>query len=136
MSVVMEGRFLGGVATEMKHVPSSRLIETDPPVDNGGSGKSFSPTDLVGAALGACMMSILALRARKDSFSLEGMKVRVEKIMTKELPRRIDAFNVDLWLPSKLSSEQVQLCKHIAENCPVALSLKAEIKFPMTLHTV
>ena len=37
------------------HGPSRATLATDAPVDNMGKGESFSPTDLVGTALGTCM---------------------------------------------------------------------------------
>ena len=38
--------------------------------DNGGTGSSFSPTDLVATALGSCMMTIMAIAAERMSIDL------------------------------------------------------------------
>jgi len=133
MSVKIFGEYLGGVATRMRHGPSGREVETDPPVDNGGTGSAFSPTDLVATALGSCMMSVLALHARKAHLDLSGMKISVEKIMTASLPRKIAQLKVELQLPAGLTVEQRKTLREIAENCPVALSVADSIEIPLTL---
>jgi putative redox protein len=133
MGVMIYGEYLGGLAMQMKHQPSGCKVQTDPPVDNGGTGSAFSPTDLVATALGSCMMSVLALHARKSNWDLSGMKINVEKIMTTSLPRKIAQLKVELSLPSSLTVEQRDLAREIAENCPVALSIADTIEMPLTI---
>ena len=58
-----------GLKTELKHGPSGREWYTVPPKDNGGDGTSFSPTDLVGAALASCALSTMALQAGREGLS-------------------------------------------------------------------
>lgn len=65
----------------MMHEPSGARFSTDAPVDNNGKGESFSPTDLVGAALAGCMSTIMALVAARKGIKLEGMTVEVSKHM-------------------------------------------------------
>ena len=45
--------YLGELRTEAVHEQSGTKIITDAPLDNHGKGESFSPTDLVAAALGS-----------------------------------------------------------------------------------
>ena len=51
----------GGLHCSMVHEPSGATLSTDAPVDNNGKGESFSPTDLVGAALAGCMSTIMGI---------------------------------------------------------------------------
>src|SRR5262245_1956008 len=74
----------GGLRCELKHGPSAALLGTDAPVDNGGEGSAFSPTDLVGAALLSCALTTMALKAPKAGVPFHGATGRVEKIMTQE----------------------------------------------------
>ncbi len=43
----------GQLRCRAEHAPSHTTLITDAPVDNQGKGESFSPTDLVGVALGS-----------------------------------------------------------------------------------
>jgi len=56
MTVEITGEYLGGKKCRLTHGPSGSLLNTAAPVDNQGDGSSFSPTDLVAAALASGMM--------------------------------------------------------------------------------
>jgi hypothetical protein len=47
--------------TIAKHVASDAIIVTDAPVDNHGKGAAFSPTDLLSASLGSCMLTVMGI---------------------------------------------------------------------------
>jgi putative redox protein len=134
MGVLIQGKYNGGLEMVMTHGPSGNQVKTDPPVDNGGTGSAFSPTDLLATSLGACMMSVLALHAKKVGWNLMGMRVVVEKVMTASLPRKVHELKVDLTLPVALGSEDRRKAREIAENCPVALSLGEGVRVPLALH--
>ena len=77
MSVVITGSYIGQKKVELHHEPSGSIIVTEAPRDNGGEGKSFSPTDLVGAAFGSCVMTTIAIVAeRSGSRGSVDLKVR------------------------------------------------------------
>ena len=77
------------------HGPSGDSFATDAPVDNNGRGEAFSPTDLVGTSLGACMATVMGIVARQKEISLEGMKLSVRKHMSADSPRRISRLEVE-----------------------------------------
>ena len=128
MGVKISGTFKGGLAMAMTHDMSKTALMTDPPLDNGGEGKSFSPTDLVATALGACMMSVMAIHARKEHIDLKGMACSVEKYMSPDLPRRISGLDAVITMPKSLTPEQRKTLEHIGNTCPVIMSLHPEIK--------
>jgi putative redox protein len=121
-------RYEGQLRTQATHVASGTIIQTDAPVDNHGRGEAFSPTDLVGTALGTCILTTMAIVAERHSIDLVGSTVEVKKIMSQEPPRRIAQFDVDLTLPATLSEADRALLERVAHTCPVALSLNPEIR--------
>lgn len=60
----------GNLRCSATHLQSSTAIETDAPTDNRGKGERFSPTDLVCAALGTCMITTMAIRGGDKGISL------------------------------------------------------------------
>ena len=69
------GTYLGDLRVELRHEQSGATITTDAPVDNHGKGEAFSPTDMVGAALGACAMTIIGIYGKKHDVDVSGMIV-------------------------------------------------------------
>jgi putative redox protein len=125
--VLMTGVYQGEKHCELIHGPSGSRIETDAPKDNHGKGEKFSPTDLVGAALGSCIVTTMAILTEKEGIDLMGANFEVRKIMGSN-PRRISEFVISLNLPLKLSPEERTRLQAIAQNCPVQLSLHPELK--------
>jgi len=117
----------GGLRCRATHGPSGTTLITDAPVDNHGKGESFSPTDLVATALGACMMTIMGIVAERHAIDLVGMKAETVKEMSAELPRRISALRTRITLPLPADHPQRQLLEQAAHTCPVHKSLATEI---------
>jgi uncharacterized OsmC-like protein len=131
MAVTMTGTYVGGLKTEIEHGPSGTKLRTAAPVDNQGDGSSFSPTDLVGAALASCMLTTMAIVGTRHGIDLEGSTFRVEKHMRSD-PRRIDRLPVELHLPAALTAEQRTLMERTAHACPVHHSLLSDIDKSIT----
>ncbi len=127
MGVKITGAFVSGLTMRMTHEWSGNSLVTDPPLDNGGEGKSFSPTDLMATALGSCMMSVMAIFAKKHSINLSGMACEVEKHMSTDLPRRISRLDVVISLPRALRPEQRSALEQVGNTCPVIQSLNPAI---------
>lgn len=106
--------------------PSGVELITDAPRDNFGEGASFSPTDLMAGAVGACMMTIMGILAERSGIDLSGMRMRVEKQMQSE-PRRIRSLSLVLRLPQRLAPEQRQKLERAAQGCPALHSLHPEV---------
>jgi uncharacterized OsmC-like protein len=102
-------------------------------LDNNGDGSSFSPTDLVAAALGACMLTIVAMVAERDGISTEGLSFTVEKHMQSN-PRRIGSLPVHVHMPAGLTPAQRAKLERAALTCPVHHSLLPEIEKVITFH--
>lgn len=90
--------YKGELRTEAIHVKSENKIITDAPVDNHGKGEAFSPTDLVCAALGSCMLTVMGIEAGKEGIDMEGMQATVHKIMSSS-PRKITKIKIRISHP-------------------------------------
>jgi len=120
--------YLGDLRVSLKHNRSGNTIVTDAPVDNEGKGEAFSPTDLVCASLGSCMITILGIIAKRNNIVLEGLTANVSKTMNAE-PRRIKEIVVELNFPqANYTEKQKEIFKRAVNHCPVALSLHEEVK--------
>lgn len=124
----------GGLRCSAVHGPSSSQIFTDAPKDNHGKGEAFSPTDLVGVALGTCMLTTMAIVGERKGIDLRGVEVRVVKEMVADPTRRIGRLSVEFSLPAGLTSEQQQLLENAANSCPVHKALAASVDMPVTFR--
>lgn len=131
MSVGITGKYLGTKKVHLVHEPSGEVLVTEAPKDNGGEGKSFSPTDLVAAAYGSCVMTTIAIVAERSGLSVEGMHMRVEKQMQSE-PRRIGNVPLTVHMPKALSEQDRQKLERAGLACPVHKSLHPDVKAEIT----
>jgi putative redox protein len=124
--------YKGGLRTTATHLQSGTIIETDAPTDNQGKGERFSPTDLVVAALGTCMITTMAIKARTMDIELDGTRVDVTKIMVSD-PRRIGKIIAHVFFPPGLNLDEKQrdLLERTARTCPVERSLHPDIELDM-----
>jgi len=120
--------YRGDLRCEAVHGLSGQAIVTDAPVDNQGKGEAFSPTDLVAAALGTCIATIMGIAAQKAGIDLRGLGITVEKEMTSEGPRRIGRLSVRVAMPCDLEDGVRQKFEAIADLCPVRKSLSPDIE--------
>ena len=75
--VQIDAAYEGNLRCKAVHAESGVTVLTDAPKDNQGKGESFSPTDLVATALGTCMLTTMAIAARKMDVEFGGAAVRV-----------------------------------------------------------
>ena len=130
--VKIEIKHTGSLHSEALHTESGTRIHTDAPLDNGGKGESFSPTDLLATALGTCMTTTMDLYAKKNGFSIDGAKAVVLKHMVSQPSRRVGRLDVVVDMPLSSSHPEREALERVALNCPVAKSLSPEIQIPVS----
>lgn len=128
--------YLGELRTECIHLQSGTHMNTDAPTDNQGRGEAFSPTDLVANALGTCIITTMAIFARRDGIELKGSKLDVTKVMTSQPPRRIARIEVDLIVQTDRPLDEATRTRleAIAHTCPVAISLHPDIEQAVSIR--
>ena len=117
--------------TEAKHSISGSVICTDAPLDHDGEGKDFAPTDLLASSLGTCVITIMAIEAKRRGWDLGKVNIDVYKIMTSDGPRKIKTLVLEIFMPAELDSQMYKILQRIANDCPVKLNLEGsvDIKF-------
>jgi len=125
--VTLNSSYEGSLRCRATHAPSGATLMTDAPVDNQGKGESFSPTDLVATALGACMMTIIGIVADRRGLALVGMTAETVKVMSDAPPRRIAGLKTRITIPLPADHEHRVALEQAALTCPVHKSLHPEI---------
>jgi uncharacterized OsmC-like protein len=127
--------YSGDLRTLATHLQSGSVIETDAPTDNQGKGERFSPTDLIGTSLAACMLTTMAIRAKDLELKLKGATCHTEKIMS-AAPRRISILNIRFSWPESVdfTVEEQERLESIAWTCPVKESIHPDIKLEVDFN--
>jgi uncharacterized OsmC-like protein len=127
--------YSGDLRTLATHLQSGSVIETDAPTDNKGKGERFSPTDLIGTSLAACMLTTMAIRAKDLELKLKGATCHTEKIMS-AAPRRISILNIRFSWPESVdfTVEEQERLESIAWTCPVKESIHPDIKLEVDFN--
>ena len=133
MSVQIQAVYTGSLGVTATHGPSGATVNTDAPLDNGGKGQSFSPTDLVATALGSCVLTILGLVSQRHEIDLSGTTVSVTKEMIQQPVRRIGSLKTTVTVPSGRveDGEMRKRMEAAARKCPVHQSLHTDIDAPI-----
>jgi putative redox protein len=128
--VTIQTHYIDELRTEAEHVYSGTRLLTDAPLDNQGKAESFSPTDLLAASLGSCMITVVGIAARTHGFEirLRGTKIDITKIMKSD-PRRVGEIVVEIYFPegSNFDERERKIIENTARNCPVAKSLHPDL---------
>lgn len=122
-AVITTATYTGTLACEATHLDSQATLKTTAPKDNQGDGSSFSPTDLVGVALGTCILTTMGIYARRENINIDGAAIETHKHMTSQGPRRIAKLVCHLKLPAHLTDEEQEKLLRVAVACPVKKSL-------------
>ena len=131
--VMMTGIYEGKLHCTLTHGPSETKISTDAPKDNNGLGEAFSPTDLLGAALGSCILTTMAIYGNKSGLDVTGASFIVTKKMQMS-PRMVSELTVEITLPDTIAENERAALEDIAHTGPVTRSLNPDIKLPVTFH--
>lgn len=130
LEVFYEGR----LRTRCVDKGSGDEIRTDAPKDNMGKGERISPTDLLAASWGTCILTLMGMAANKLKVDLSGLRLKLVKEMSSIPPRRIGKLVCDVYCPSQFDSETTQKIEHAATHCPVHQSLHPDIVQEFRFH--
>jgi putative redox protein len=126
--------YQGDLHCEAVHGPSGNTLQTDAPKDNQGKGEAFSPTDLLATSLATCVLTTMAILARRIEIDLSGAAAKIDKIMSTDGPRRVASLPLTISIPVQPSEEERQKLENAARTCPVAVSLHPDIEKSITFQ--
>lgn len=124
----------GNLRCAALHEESGAFIKTDAPKDNQGKGELFSPTDLLGAALGACILTIMGIFGQRLKVNLTGLRATVEKEMAKVPSRKLGKIVVHVYCPSTFDAEITTKLEKAGIECPVHHSLHPDVQQEVVFH--
>jgi len=107
------------------------LVKTDAPKDIGGGASACSPTDLVVAALAACVLTTVGMFAERHDIDLSGMTSTVTKEMN-AIPRRIGRIGLTVHFPVTVPDDMRATLEKVGNGCPVKASLHPDVDVPVT----
>jgi len=117
----------GDLRCRVTHGPSGQVFTTDAPADNFGKGAACSPTDLVAAALGSCILTVMGIVAVRHGINLAGTTVDVRKEMRADPVRRIASLAAVVSFPRRFPEDVRALLERAAGRCPVHHNLHPDI---------
>jgi uncharacterized OsmC-like protein len=98
-------------------------------------GKAYpSAPELLMAALGSCIGSVLAYFSQRHGMSLEGMQILLDYRIA-ENPHRIGEIDVRVSIPRRLSQEQEETLERVAHACLIHNTLTHPPKIVLGLST-
>lgn len=130
MPVEIDVVYEGDQRCRVTHVASGQTLVTEAPPETTGQPAAFSPTDLLPAALGSCVATVMALVGERRGLDLKGTRVRVVKEMAETPVLRIGSLRVIVGLPPGriFPLSELSRLERAAHACPVKQSLHPKIK--------
>ncbi len=132
--VQIDTEYLGNLHCTVRHSLSGQEFTTDAPLDNNGKGDYISPTDLVAAAIGSCIATIMGIKAEANKIDIKGLKIRAIKEMVNEPFRRIGRLIIDITFPHPLSDKDFAILSNVVKTCPVTRSLHPDVIIEHKFH--
>jgi putative redox protein len=92
-----------------------------------GKGEEFSPTNMVEAALGGCMLISMGTLALRSNLDISGAKIEVKISMTDKPRMRFGSIDITVDMPAGLSATDRRRLEAAAEHCPIKHSFDPEV---------
>ena len=125
MILTASARRDGATLRHTVEVNGRHTIITDEPESLGGSDTGPAPHELLPATLASCIATMIALYAQRRDWDIGEPRVDVS-YDTEADPRR---FDVTVLLPERLSADQLERLRRVADTCPVRRALEAGFDF-------
>lgn len=105
--------------------PDGNTVAMDCPYT--GKGEEFSPTNMVEAALGGCMLLSMGTLAARSDLDISGTRIEVKISMTDKPRMRFGAIDIAVTMPQGLSERDRKRLQGAAEHCPIKHSFDPDV---------
>ena len=120
--------FDGGQWCTATHGASGATLTSHGAADANGSAQSFSPADLLAAAVGTCVLVTVANAARHRGIDLTGAEARVAASIVSRPTRRVERLEVLIAIARELSDDQRAALEWAAQSSPVRRSIHQDVE--------
>jgi putative redox protein len=108
-----------------ERLPDGNTIPMDCPYT--GKGVEFSPTNMVEAAIGGCILISMGTLAMRSDIDISGTKIDVKATMTDKPRMRLGAIGINVTMPEGLSEKDRRRLEGAAEHCPIKHSFAPDM---------
>jgi putative redox protein len=123
MKIVYEG----DLSTRCEDEATGQVLMTDAPKEVQGLGRTFSPTDLLTASLGSCVLTLMGMAAKRLKIDITGTQLIATKEMSPMPPRRVAKITLVISCPHTFDPDVIAKLETAAHQCPVHESLHPDI---------
>lgn len=111
-------------------ISKNKMVSMDCPYT--GKGDEFSPTNLVEAALGGCMLLAMGAMAMRHDVDLSEARIETTISSTDKPVMQFQSIDVHVAMPRGLSASQRAMLERAAEGCPIKHSFGDDIPLTVT----
>lgn len=94
----------------------------------------FSPTDLLAAALGSCVLTLMGMTANRLKIDLTGLRLTLDKEMAKAPSERVGRLVIHVYCLRTFDPDIQQKLEMAGSHCPVHQSLHPDIQQEFFFH--
>ena len=110
--------------------PDGNTLPMDCPYT--GKGEEFSPTNLVEAAIGGCMLISMGTLAMRSNLDVSGAQIKVKASVTHKPRMRLGRFDITVSMPAGLSERDRKRLEAAADHCPIKHSFAEDVPISVT----
>lgn len=121
-------KYVGDLRCEAVLDGEAQGIPMDAPAKYGGRGEVISPMEMVGAAVGCCMLTMIVIAGWKHDLDLSLSKLKVNTGVSADRPPRIARLDIDVTIPVNATEEVRAAIEAASAKCPVRASIHPDIE--------
>lgn len=116
----------GELCVKCVHVASQASIMAESKIKDFGHSDSFSPVDMLGAAVGACALNTMGYYANRHNLDITGAEANAT--ITMQGPT-ITAIEVVFRMPANsFADKEKNALEKCVQSCPVHKAISADVK--------